>query len=122
VNWFLSDPFMPFSLALGFMVTLAALEAVLALLGVSIGDSEIGFADVDGLELDLEALEGAYDTVDFADLELDCVEGVDLDAAAETSLMSVIGFGEAPFMIWLASFLLGFGATGMLVQSLLISF
>jgi len=66
---------MPFSLALGFMVTLAVLEAVLALLGLSIGYSEIAFADVDGLELDLEALEGAYDTVDFADLELDGVGG-----------------------------------------------
>ena len=50
----------------------------------------------------------------FGDTDLDA----DADGGALDGLLSFVGIGRVPFMVWLASFLLSFAALGVGVQSL----
>ena len=107
LEFLLSGAVAPFSLALALLFALLALELVLALLGGSIFAGGTG---VEAPELDLPDIDG---------LDLD-PDGIDLgDAEAVSGVSSVLGLGKTPFMIWLASALLGFGAGGLVLQSAL---
>lgn len=120
----LSPPFVPFSIALGLLFGLMALELVIALLGgtiLGLGGSDTDFdldMDVDaGLE-GLESLDGI--DLDGAELEFELGElGEAPDVAAAEGPGDFLGISKAPTMIWVAALLLGFGLTGVVLQSVL---
>ena len=124
---YLTEPFVPFTLALALLFGLLILELVLALLGGTL----LGLgadADVD-LDLDIDAPDiGDFDIdfgdtdpslFDFAEPEVD----VDVDAPeAEAHIpgpAAWLGLGKVPTLIWLAAVLVGFGITGLVLQSLM---
>lgn len=64
---------------------------------------------------------------DFLDMDLDVDTDVDLDAGIDVDnpsaiggMMSLLGIGRVPFLIWLACFLAIFAAVGVLLQSLMV--
>lgn len=91
----LSAPLVPFTLALGLLAGLLALELVLAVVGGSV----------------LGAGPEAPDAPDLDAPEIDTPPGASASA-------SILGLGKAPFVIWLAALLLGFGAGGLALQTL----
>ena len=118
----LSFPFVPFALALGLLAALLVLELGALLVGGSIFGAGEG-----GIEADAGALAGSFD--------LDPGEVPDLAALTEASaalndpgegpgagpvggLGGFLGLGHTPFMIWFAALLLGFGVSGLALQSL----
>ena len=98
----------PFTFALALLLGLLALEVVAALAGgtvLGIGtDTETGL-DIGG-ELD-------------ADLDMDA--DLDLESGgppeAPGGLAALLGLGQAPFMVWLAVLLAGFGLSGLALQA-----
>jgi hypothetical protein len=124
---------LPFTIALGVMFGLLFLELLALMFGGSLmagGEAEVDIdmdigADAD-LDFDIDA-----DLADFdADFDLDGVgaEGAELgeiDAAggAETGvpggILSWLGLGQVPFLIWLGVFLALFGLGGVIAQSVL---
>ncbi len=117
----LSPQMFPFSLALGLLFALLLLELVSALLGGSLlgmgGDADADL-DVDaGFDTDI-GLDSDFDTdLDFDNLE-DVVEAVEVENLdASSGLLSWLGFGKVPFLIWLAAFLVSFGLGGLILQS-----
>ncbi|MEL7124908.1 MAG: OB-fold-containig protein [Pseudomonadota bacterium] len=109
----LLDPaFLPFSMALGLLVGLMAME-VLALL---VGGTVMGLGGEAELDLDFDAGLESVDGLDLGDgVEFDVGEAPDLDAAAGPG--DWLGLSKAPTMVWVAALLLGFGLTGLIVQS-----
>ena len=103
-EFLLSPATAPFTFALALLLGLLVLEIVAALVGGTV----LGWgADADAA-LDLEA--------DF-EADLDGVEAAPDAAEPAGGLSSVFGFGQAPFMVWLAMLLTGFGLTGLAVQT-----
>ncbi len=89
---------MPFAVALALMVMLAVVQVLGA--GDLIAGSD---ADVDlGLE---------------ADIDGDGLEAIGADGFLD-GLLSLIGFGRVPFLIWLAMFLFVFSGVGVSIQAL----
>lgn len=119
----LLDPnFVPFSIALGLLFGLMVLELIIALMGGTLlglgGDTDVDL-DVDlGLDGGLESLDG----LDLGDAELDFDLG-DLGEAPDVMTVAPDGPGDwlgitkAPTMIWVAALLLGFGLTGLILQT-----
>lgn len=94
----------PFTLALAILLALLALEVVLSLAGLSTLSAEAGLDAEVGADVDA-GLDG------------------DADAGGSTGTGGVatwLGLGEAPIAIWLGSALLGFAATGMALQGVLL--
>ena len=94
----LSAPLAPFTGALALLLALFLLEIIMLLVGGSL------FAGGDAPDLDIDT-------------------GIDLateaDAPSGTSaggVMAALGLGEAPLMVWVASFLLAFGLWGVVTQ------
>ena len=123
IDLFLTEPFVPFTISLGLLFGLLALEFVFALIGGTI----LGLgADAD-LDVDLDMPDVVdfgldIDGVDMADLEIADFDA-DVDATAPTTAvtgpLSWLGFGKVPMMIWIAAFLLGFGLSGFVLQQLM---
>ena len=118
---FLDPTFLPFSLALGLLFGLLALELV----AVLVGGTLFGLGNDADFDLDVDAGLDASDMGDF-DLDMDAGDALDLDAeldAAEAPDAAAAGPGDwlglsrAPTMVWIAALLLGFGITGLAVQS-----
>lgn len=114
----LSGAMAPFTAALALLLGLLALELVMGLVGGSLFAS----GGPDAPDLDAPA-------IDTPDAELPDFDGFEVDSPdfdtpealpepAVSGLGAILGLGRTPFMIWLASALLGFGAGGMAVQSL----
>jgi len=124
----LSPEFVPFSIALGLLFGLMALELVIALMGGTLLGMGDGDADFD-LDMDVDAgLEGleSLDGIDFDGAELEFElgelgEAPDMapDVAAAEGPGDFLGISKAPTMIWVAALLLGFGLTGVVLQSVL---
>ncbi|WP_424965345.1 OB-fold-containig protein [Dinoroseobacter sp. S375] len=122
---YLTEPVAPFTIALALLLGLLALELVLALLGVTLlglgADAEIDL-DLDVAEPDL----GDFD-IDFGDADPELFDFADAgpssDAALEATetvapgVASWLGLGKVPTLIWFAAALLGFGVTGIALQS-----
>ncbi len=118
---------MPFTVALGLLFGLLALELVAALAGASLmaggGEADADF-DLDaGLDADLDV---DLDGFDVSDLDVDIdVDGIEIDGAETTDpgvaggLLSWLGLGEVPFLIWLGVFLACFGLAGLILQTVL---
>ncbi|WAP67575.1 OB-fold-containig protein [Jiella pelagia] len=107
-------PLLPFSLALCGVLAIAVLEAVSA----AIGHSLSGLVD-DALP-DLSP--GAHAGVDLhGDVEVGIAGGVDgaFDGSFLDAALDWLSFGRVPFLVLLILFLLGFGATGLVLQAAL---
>lgn len=125
---YLTEPFVPFTIALALLFGLLALELVLALIGGTL----LGLgadADLD-VDLDIDAPDiGEFDIdfgdadphlFDFAEPELDAE--IDVEAPSAENIppgpASWLGIGKVPTLIWIAAVLLGFGVTGVVLQNL----
>lgn len=112
----LSGPFQAFTVALGLLAGLLAIELIALLLGASLMS------------------DGASDVVDAADATFDLPAGAEPDiptliAASEAvpvetappeaagGALALLGLGRVPFAIWLAAVLTGFGVSGIALQS-----
>lgn len=108
----------PFLVALGLLFGLLGLEILLSVIGLTLltGDGDVDVS-IDADAPDLGDFNLSLDGVDTADLELAEFEP-DLPTAPEaTGMIAVLGLGNMPAMIWIAAVLLGFGVTGLFVQS-----
>ena len=132
LQFLLSGALAPFTVALALLTGLMALELVLALLGASIlaggaieapdvNGPEIDVPEIDLAEIDLAAIDAPeVDLPDLDALEFDVPE-IGTHAPEVSGVSSFLGLGRTPFMIWFASALLGFGGTGLVLQSLALS-
>jgi hypothetical protein len=125
---FLLDPGMkPFSFALTFVAGLLMLELLMSLVGLSMtGDAADGADAADLGELDMTF--DAPDVTDALDVEALDLDGLDVDAldveaaealdtgVASPGLSTWLGFGQVPFILWLAGMLTAFGLSGYLIQ------
>ncbi len=128
---YLTDPFVPFTIALALLFGLLALELLLLLLGSTLlgmgADAEIvgdiGTPDLGDLDIDF----GSIDITDFEIADLGADTDVDLEVDAETGASGTeafgpaawLGIGKMPFLIWFAAVLLAFGLTGVVLQQTL---
>lgn len=108
----------PFEIAVGIVVGLLLLELLANQIGSSLlGDSD---SDVDldaDVELDFDP-EGAFEFAGDMDA---ATEGLDLaeDAIASqtgSGVLSWLGLGNVPFMVWFAGMLTAFGLSGYVLQ------
>lgn len=104
---FLMQPqLLPFAVALGVVVGLCLLEVAMSLFGLSmIGDA--GGADV---EMDVDAGPGFE-----ADTDADAEATPGMTGGFQ-GLLSWLGIGEVPMMVWLAGILTAFGIAGYGLQ------
>ena len=120
---------LPFTGALMFVAGLLIIELIMSLMGASLmgdgaGDTDFDLdAGADGFDAadGLDAADG-MDAADIADLDgVEGLEGADIDAAGTASapggVAAWLGFGEVPFVLWLAGSLTAFGLVGYGVQS-----
>ncbi|AUH35332.1 OB-fold-containig protein [Paracoccus tegillarcae] len=123
---FLTSPYLPFTIAFAMLFGLLLLELVFAFVGGSllgaggegIEGPDIGAPDIDvaDLEIDFDGLD--IDAADLEVAEFDSPDGATPDGAASAGgIAGWLGFGKMPALIWLAAVLLGFGASGYLIQS-----
>ena len=125
---YLTEPFVPFTIALALLFGLLALELILALVGATLlglgADADIDLdMDVDAPDLgdlDIDFGDADPELFDFADPGVDA--DLDLEApgaeAVSPGPASWLGMGKVPTLIWIASVLLGFGVTGVVLQNL----
>ena len=117
IEFLLAPGMAPFTGAFALVAGLLLVELVMVMLGGSlIGDGE-------GPELDADADVGGDIDADFeadVDADVDLDADADLDAgadhAAPTGIAGWLGFGEVPFIIWLAGILTAFGLSGYVLQ------
>ncbi|MGR3469199.1 MAG: OB-fold-containig protein [Shimia sp.] len=105
----LSADWVPFTTAFALLLGLLLLEVVGLLLGFSLmgeAGGDVDLPDLGALELELPEGAGDYAIPDIA--EVDAIDG---------GITSWTGIGRTPFMIWLGSVLLGFGAAGYAIQT-----
>lgn len=126
----LSDPFVPFTMALALLFGLLALEILLSLLGATLlglgpdADVDLDIDAPDLGELDIDFGDADIADFDLADPDLD----VDVDADMETGIDTAsagpaawLGIGKMPVLIWVAAVLMIFGLVGLTLQQLLIA-
>lgn len=119
----LTGPFVPFTFALALLTGLLLLELILLLIGGTL----LGMgadADLDA-DFDVDAPDLGDLDIDFGDADPDAFDAFDPDVdAPETASgsgmagpASWLGIGKVPTLIWIASILLGFGVSGLVLQS-----
>ena len=118
-DMFLSGPIVPFTLALAILGGLLLLELTLALVGGSVLSMgpEADLPDVG--DIDLPDLAAFGVDADLADFELDA-PGADAASGGLggfSTAAALLGLGRVPLLLWLAAFLLGFGAIGLMLQT-----
>lgn len=127
LDFLLSPPVVPFSLALGLLGGLLVLELVALAMGASLlaKDADKFDFDADLPALDAPDLPALPAPGELAGMDLGGLDAADLDLTPPpalpepTGLASVLGLGRVPFLIWLAALLAGFGLSGYLLQSFL---
>ena len=126
----LDGAFAPFTMALALLLGLVGMEVLALLLGGSLlaGDSDADLDGPGGVELDADLDIGgvdldALDGVDLDALDIDGLDGLEADAPATApeisgggGVLSWLGIGRMPFLIWLGSALMAFGLSGMALQ------
>ena len=121
---YLTGPFVPFTLALALLFGLLALEMILGLLGGTL----LGLGadpDVD-LDVDIDVPDIETFDIEFSDADPHLFNFAEPEVAAElpeaemptTGPASWLGLGKLPVLIWIAALLLGFGVSGLALQSL----
>lgn len=115
LEFLLSAPVVPFTLALGLLAGLLGLELAALALGGSVLGSD-GGVEVEGATPDLPL------PPDLAQMDLAGIQATDLAPPAPTptptGLGAALGLGRVPFLIWLAAALAAFGLVGYGIQSL----
>ena len=123
---YLTEPFVPFTIALALFFGLLALEIVLGLLGGTLlglgADSDLDVdLDIDAPDLgdlDIDFGDADPELFDFAEPEAD----IDLDgpdtAIPPAGPAAWLGIGKMPMLIWIAALLIAFGVSGILVQAI----
>lgn len=119
----LTEPMVPFTLALALLFGLFALELAFSLLGGTLlglgADADLDVADldvpdIDGLDLDIDT--------DLGDYELPEFEGdADVPSGSPSGPLAWLGLGRIPVMIWVAAFLMAFGVSGLVLQQLAVT-
>ncbi len=129
INFLLDTGMAPFTGALMLVAGLLVVELVMSLVGGSLlgdGDAADGLdgADADmGMEFDADGVDAAeFDAGDIDGAELD---GAELDPeggdaiegpAGGGGIAAWLGFGQVPFILWLAGLLTAFGLVGYGIQ------
>ncbi|MEM0976047.1 MAG: OB-fold-containig protein [Pseudomonadota bacterium] len=127
MGFLLETAFVPFSFALALFFGLLLLEIVAGLVGATLlglgsnAEFDLELSDVDFADIDFDVVD--LDAVDLEafDISLSDFEGSDVQALAPSGvagLLGWLGLGKVPMLIWIATFLVGFGLTGMTVQVL----
>jgi hypothetical protein len=123
-EFFLTDQMLPFSIGFALFFGFLALEVIAMLIGFSF-DSDGAEVDFDGAEIGFEAETGLdLDTMEAGEaLEaLESFEAADADVsldggfATDTSFLGWIGFKKVPTVLFIASFALAFGLSGLTLQ------
>lgn len=126
----LDGAFAPFTVALALLLGLVGMEVLALLLGGSLlgGDSDADLDGPGGPELDADLDMGAVDldALDSADLEalnFQAGEGLEADTSSAApdvtgggGVLSWLGIGRMPFLIWIGCLCLAFGLSGMALQ------
>jgi hypothetical protein len=128
LDFLLSPPVVPFSLALGLLAGLLLLEIAALAIGATLLAKDAEKFDFDAEPPALDApdapdLPELPAPADLAQMDMGAIDAADLDlgpppAPAPAGLGAVLGLGRVPFLIWLAALLAGFGLSGYLLQSL----
>ncbi|WP_298973171.1 OB-fold-containig protein [uncultured Roseobacter sp.] len=124
---YLTEPFVPFTIALSLLFGLLALEIILSFLGATLlglgADADIDLdldaPDVGDLDIDIDGFDAG--DFDFADPDLDAGPGSDAGGAAAAGPAAWLGIGKMPVLIWVAAVLLAFGLAGLILQNIAIS-
>lgn len=98
---FLTSQMLPFTGAIGLLIGLVVLEGIALLFGGSLFGGDVN-ADVD-LDTDFD-----FD----ADFDSDAM----VDVASTEGILSWLGLGRIPIIMWFAAVLAGFGGAGYLIQ------
>ena len=123
---YLTGGYVPFTIALALLFALLALELLLAIIGVSLlgmgadADIDVDFDTPDFGDLEVDIGDVDLGDFDMADLDVDMDADADVETGAPDLIMGPaawLGMGKTPMLIWLAAVLLGFGVTGLIIQS-----
>ncbi|MDX8348667.1 YqiJ family protein [Cognatiyoonia sp. IB215446] len=110
---FLTPEAAPFSIALSVVAGLFMLEIIALILGGSVLAAGSDAPDVD---IDMDA---DFDVDLDAEFDVDAEMDVEIDAPdtdiAPSGMLGWLGLKDAPFMIWLVSFLTIFGLSGLVI-------
>lgn len=129
----LSDGFVPFTVSIAILFGLMALELGFALLGGTLlgaggNGPDIDGPDLDGPDIDIGDLDIDLDGLDIDTANLELPSFTDVDAGMDApdginqtgGIAAWLGFGKMPALIWLASLLLAFGISGVVLQNAII--
>lgn len=126
LDTFLSGPYVPFTVSLALLFGLLALELVLALLGATLlgGDTDFEIDAVGAEGLDAVDVEIDFDAgelgINPAEFDIPSPEDPAISSnptPGSQGLLGWLGLGKVPTLIWLASLLLAFGVSGVLIQN-----
>ena len=122
---YLTEPFVPFTIALALLFGLLALELILALLGgtlLGLGadadldvDLDVDMPDLGDLDIDFG--DADPELFDFAEPEADVPSGDAVSAGPAAWL----GMGKVPVLIWVAAVLFAFGVAGLVIQAVAVN-
>lgn len=122
VTTLLSAGFAPFSMALALLVALFVLELVALMIGGSVfgaGESDLDVSpEIAALEASFDLDPGELPDVGALNDASAALEGLAPEASGVTASPGILGLGQAPFMVWFAALLLGFGVAGFGLQTL----
>ncbi len=116
----LSGPFQAFTVALGLLVGLLAIELIALLLGASIL-SDGGPDGVDAVDATFDLPSGVEPDIPTLIAASEAVPVHTAPPATNGGALAIFGLGRVPFAIWLAAVLTGFGVSGIAIQSLAIT-
>jgi hypothetical protein len=114
----LSLPYVPFALALGFLLVLLLVELVALLVGGSVLGAPGEAPDLSPLETSFDLDPGAEPDVPQLLATSVALEETAAVPVEPGGLSGLLGLGHSPFMVWLAALALGFGVSGLAAQSL----
>lgn len=114
----LSLPYVPFALALGFLLALLLVEVVALLVGGSVLSGAGESADLSPLESSFDLDPGTEPDVPQLLAASEALDDLGAAPLEPGGLSGLLGLGHSPFMVWLAALALGFGVSGLAVQSL----
>lgn len=121
VDVLLSASLAPFTVAIALLFGLLLLEILFAMIGFSLmgqeADLDVDVADVPDVA-DLAGMGVDLDIPDIGDYDIPDVsaDGPDATLTEPAGALAWLGLGKVPFVIWLASLCLGFGASGLVIQ------
>lgn len=124
IDSLLTGPFVPFTLAFALLFGLLALEILFLMLGATLlGDgadieAELpDLGDVPELDLDFDGLD-----VDAGEFDLAAAEDIAVETPSSgTNALGWMGLGKMPIVIWLGTFCLSFGLSGLALQNVTVA-